>query len=416
VIEPFSFAPLTPEGAVYLERIREIQPELTEHARICDRSGDFAEANVRLLQRSGVLAGPVPIELGGLGVASPHDLAAGSFEIARACSSTAIASWMHIGTTFGLAGPWRALVARGRRDAVAGVEETLRSIARGERIFCVAATEPGVYLGQAINTVAERVDEGWVINGLKTFATMSPIATTLNVPLKIVVDGTAHSGRALISRDLPGVGIPNDWDGMGMRGSESGAIRLNNVRLPTDAVTVGKLLGSEDPEQHYNWLSVGSGLTSSAIGIAQAARDRAIEQLKTRVKAPAPHPVAERVAIQLAVAELDTELFAAKSMQRTHMMDVDRLYAEYSPRSAQLEDLRVFLAASYATKHYVEQAAIRIVNKAMDLAGGGSYVTSSDFGRWYRDVRALPFMAPSATEMTQIIGQVSLGLAPRIDY
>lgn len=414
--EPFSFEPVTPEGAELCRRIRELQPELTEHARVYDRSGTFADANIRLLQRSGVMAAPVPAELGGLGVASPHDLAAGTFEIAMACSSTAIASWMHVGTAFGFAGPWRALVARGRRDDVASVEQTLVAIAQGEQIFCVARTEPGVYLGEAMNTVAERTGDGWVINGMKTFATLSPVATILNVSLKVVVDGRDHIGVALISRDQPGVEIPNDWDGMGMRASGSGVVHLKDVRVPVGGVTIRRVMGGEDPDQHFNWPVGGSGFVSAALGIAQAARDRAIEQLKTRVRAPVTHPASERVAIQLSVADMDIAHFAAKAMQRAHMLDVERLYADFTPRNAPLELLRQFVAASHATKCYGERSAIRVVNHAMDLAGGGSYLAASDFSRWYRDVRAIPFMWPSATEMTQFIGKVALGLTPTIDY
>jgi len=260
------------------------------------------------------------------------------------------------------------------------------------------------------------VEDGWVVNGMKTFATLSPIATTLSVTVKVEVDGRDHLARVLVPRDLPGVEIPNDWDGMGMRGSGSGIVRLKDVHMPLTAVNPVRPMGAEDGENHYAWLLGGAGLVSAALGVARAARDKAIEQLKTRVKAPGPRPTAERTAIQIAVADMDTALFAAIAMQRAHMLDVEALYAAFSPRNAPLDILRTFLAAAYSTKCFAERSAISVVNQAMDLAGGGSYVASSDFSRWYRDVRALPFMAPSATEMTQVIGKVALGLAPTVDY
>lgn len=413
---PFGFPPVSREGSDYLDKIRTVRPLLVDLAREYDRSGAVASESFSTLRDAGILGAAVPAEFGGLDVRSPHDLAAGAFELAQGCSSTAIAAWMHIGATFGFASAWRALIARGRTDAATGLGGTLHAIALGKELLCVAGTEPGVYPGQAMNTVAERSDAGWIINGMKTFATLSPLATTLLVSAKANIEGQAYVATARISRVLPGVDIANDWDGMGMRGSGSGVVRFTNVLVAPEAMSIRRPLGAEDPEQHYNWLSANAGLISSALGIAQVARDRTIELARTRVKAPVSHPAAERVAVQLAVADMEIKLSAAKAMQRAHLLDVERLYAEFTVKTAPLALLRAFLAAAYATKRYVECSSIDVVNQAMDLAGGGSYVANSDFSRWYRDVRALPFMAPTATEMTQVIGKVALGLQPTIDY
>jgi alkylation response protein AidB-like acyl-CoA dehydrogenase len=134
------------------------------------------------------------------------------------------------------------------------------------------------------------------------------------------------------------------------------------------------------------------------------------------VKLPASRPAAERVAVQIAVAEMDMELMAAKAMQQAHLLEIDSIFATLTPRTAPLDVMRKFAGASRASKTFAERAAINVVNRAMSLAGGGSYVSGSDFSRWYRDVRALPFMAPAATENMQFIGKVALGLEPTIDY
>lgn len=415
--EPFSFTPTSAQGEELRRRVRDIRPALVELAREYDRSGQVARKSFDLLRDAGILGAAVPAELGGLDVRSPHDLAAGAFELAQGCSSTAIASWMHIGASFGFAGVWRALAARGRRDSIARIESMLKGVAEGTEVLCVAGTEPGVYPRTTLRSVATLDGDAWVVNGMKTFATLSPLATTLNTFVKIVADGEPDRfASALIPRNTPGVEIPDDWDGMGMRGSGSGIVRLNNVRLPKESVTGGRPFGGEDPDNYFNGLVANAGLVNAALGIAQAARDRAVADLKTRVKLPTAHPAAERVAIQIAVAEMDTELMAAKAMQQAHLLEVDHVFATLTPRTAALEDLRKFTAASRASKTFAEKAAISVVNQAMSLAGGGSYVAGSDFSRWYRDVRALPFMAPAATENMQFIGKVALGLEPTIDY
>lgn len=415
--EPFSFAPTTPQGEVFIQRIRVLRPALAELAREYDASGKFARRSFGILRDAGILAAAVPAKLGGMDVQSPHDLAAGAFELAQACSSTAIASWMHIGATFGYAGAWRALETRGLGEAVERIGAVLTGVAEGTDVLCVAGTEPGVYAGGALKTEARSSGDGWVVDGTKTFATLSPLATLLNTSCRVVREGQPDVvGSALIPRDTPGVEILDNWDGMGMRGSGSGVVRFTDVQLPRDALSLGRPFGSESSDFYFNGLVANAGLVNAALGIAQAARDRSLRELQSRVKLPAAHPAAERVAIQIAVAEMDVELMAAKAMQQAHLMEVNRIFAEYTPRNAPLDLMRRFTAASRASKTFAESAAISVVNQAMSLAGGGSFVTGSDYSRWYRDVRALPFMAPAQTENMQFIGKVALGLEPTIDY
>ena len=168
MLEPFSFAPVSPQGAGYVQRIRDVRPALLDLAREYDKSGKFAHESFATLREAGILAAAVPAELGGLDVQSPHDLAAGAFELAQACSSTAIASWMHHGATFGFAGVWRALAARGRRESAERLERILIGVAEGREVLCVAGTEPGVYAGATSRTEARQTEDGWAVNGLKT--------------------------------------------------------------------------------------------------------------------------------------------------------------------------------------------------------------------------------------------------------
>ena len=64
-------------------------------------------------------------------------------------------------------------------------------------------------------------------------------------------------------------------------------------------------------------------------------------------------------------------------------------------------------------KWIVSQNAIRIVGRAMDVAGGSAYMTRSDLSRLYRDVRAGPFMHPfTPTEAREYVGRIALGLYP----
>jgi alkylation response protein AidB-like acyl-CoA dehydrogenase len=86
-----------------------------------------------------------------------------------------------------------------------------------------------------------------------------------------------------------------------------------------------------------------------------------------------------------------------------------------SPRSATLEHMRQAEAAIRATKLFVERSCIDIVDKCLAMTGGGGYLSHHPIARHYRDVRALPFMVPQATESVQYIGMVALGLPPALD-
>ena len=145
------------------------------------------------------------------------------------------------------------------------------------------------------------------------------------------------------------------------------------------------------------------------------ARDRAIEIARTRVRVPATTPTAHRPTIQVAVAEMDRGLLAATGMLRQNLLDIDRVLTLEAPQRAEIAELREAVAATRLTKLTVDRAAAEVVNRAMSIAGGSSFIATSELARAYRDVRAFPFMAPQEAEIQQYAGKVALGLDPTID-
>jgi alkylation response protein AidB-like acyl-CoA dehydrogenase len=95
---------------------------------------------------------------------------------------------------------------------------------------------------------------------------------------------------------------------------------------------------------------------------------------------------------------------------------VDRLLIERPVTSVSMEELHDLMAAFQASKLVVQRTAIDIVDKALQLSGGAGYFSASPLSRWYRDVRAGPFMQPlSANDAHEYIGKVALGQRPAVE-
>lgn len=409
----FDIAPVTEAGQRYMDLIEGHAETFAERAAEHDSAGQFVRANVEDMQRSGAMAATVPEALGGGGLMSIHDLAMGQLRLAMACGSTAISTYMHLTSAQTAGRAWSAMVARGRREAMAAQEALLQGIAAGRDVLAVAGTEPGTNAARYPNTTGERAEGGWVLNGMKTFATMSPAATVLFTLFRAVTeDEEDHAGTAFVSVDTPGVEILDDWNGLGMRGSGSGRVRFTDCLVPTEAVAVGLPLGEATVSSLYNSVGANTGLVSCGLGIAKAARDTAVAHLLRARKAPSNRLLAERSGNQLALAEIDVNLDAAIAMQRQNTAEIDQLLDTRSPREIELGEMRALDAATQATKVFCDRVSVRTVDQAMQLTSGSGYVATTDMARYYRDVRAVPFMAPQATDSLLYIGQVALGFEP----
>jgi alkylation response protein AidB-like acyl-CoA dehydrogenase len=414
-VEPFALRPVTDAGRRFLDAIARVQPEIAQRAAEADASGRFIADNVRALCDSGAYAAGVPEALGGGGLDSFHDLSAGIFELGRVCGSTAIASYMHLSATTLMARAWQSLAARGREDAAPHLGEILRGVAEGREVLGVAGSEPGTLASvyPLTEAVLEPDGECYVVTGHKIFATMSPAATLLNAFVRVVrEDGDDRFAFAVIRTDWEGVEVIDDWDALGMRGSGSGQVKLSGVRVPAAYVSVGGPVRSLDGPALYNGLVANTGLIAAGLGIAQAARDLVAASAAGRRKAHDGRSEAERPASQLAMGELDTRLWAAKAMAARGALDVDELYARFSPRRAAREDLLQMAAATRATKVFVERTAVDVVDRAMQLTGGGGFMSKHPISRLYRDVRAIPFMIPQASQSLPFIGAVAFGVEP----
>lgn len=406
---------LTESGERYVALAESHVADLARWAVGHDKDGTFVAESIAALKGSGLLAANVPRELGGLGNASIHDQMVALSRLGRGDGSTAIAVNMHAIFVFFFARDWATARATGNTALADGLATLLSAIGRREAIYCFFFTEPGTDVMHP-RAEATRTDGGWLLNGHKSFVTLSEAATTTGASFKIVDDdGVAHLGMALFPIDRAGIAIQHNWDALGMRGSGSHDVLLTDVFVPAEEVV---LLGEYGAYSEFFLVSAAPsnlGLITCFLGIAEAARDEAV-RLVTARRTSNGKLLAESAAIQHTVAEIEIDLATCRAMLSRTAQAADAFLATYAPGVAPMAAMHELNKDFQCTKWVVNRKAIEVVDRALQLSGGSGYLSRSVLSRLYRDVRAGPFMQPfSPNEAFQYIGKVTLGLDPLIE-
>jgi alkylation response protein AidB-like acyl-CoA dehydrogenase len=411
----FELQPLTEAGRQYVALAESHIAELAAGADLHDRAGSFPAEHVASIQNSGFMAACAPRELGGLGVATVHDFMVAINRLGRGDGSTAIAVSMHCYAVFMTARSWRAATAAGETAKADALARLLESVVRKETVICALGTEPGTDLLHP-RVTATRIEGGWLVNGRKSFATMSEAATLASTTVRLIDDqGMEHIAEADLPLGRTGIAVQHTWDALGMRGSGSHDVVF------TDCFAADADVAPTGPYGEYaEWflLSVtvaNVGLMGAFLGIAEAARDCALGLVTSR-RRPSGRVLAESYAIQQTVAEIEIDLAACRAMSERSAQTVDAVLAAHPPGDAPIGELHDLNKDFQCTKWFVQRKAIEIVDRALQLSGGSGYLSRSPLSRLYRDVRAGPFMQPfSPNEAFQYIGKVTLGLDPHIE-
>jgi alkylation response protein AidB-like acyl-CoA dehydrogenase len=396
---PMELRARTPEGAALVASAERLADDLAAGATARDLDGSYPFEGIGALQRASYFGAPVPEELGGLGVGSVHDAVIASGRLARGDASLAIGVNMHLVVVINLARRWRMARVEGNARRERAFGGSLRAIASGDVVIAAAMSEPGQDLTRPA-TSAVRTDAGWRIDGHKTFCTMAPAATVLLTSVGFRgEDGGERYGYVEIPATAPGVTINDDWDALGMRSSGSHSVTFDGVELPGRGLRGGFRAGELAPYLERN-LPSGLFHASASLGIAEAAFFRTAQSERIGDDARARMLVAESV-IDLATARA--------AIARAAMLIDDHHAANPAGPGADDEIVAVF-AEGQAAKTYVNEAATRVVDRALALSGGAGYLNGSPLARAYRDVRAGAFMHPlGANRAYGFLGDVALG-------
>ncbi|MGQ0825929.1 MAG: acyl-CoA dehydrogenase family protein [Actinomycetota bacterium] len=409
----FDLQPVTPAGERFVSLAMKHAEDAARHAAENERtavpSSIFAE-----MQASGFMAACLPAEIGGLGVEATTDIAAAFNRLARGDAAVALSSHMHCVTALGFARLWNE--ARRSGGTLPGwAEDLIVEMVRGEALLCVAGTEPGQTLGW-FETTATPKDDGYIVHGRKAFASNSPLATHLYVMLRVPAPNDSWlNAVAVVERDSPGIEIRDDWDPLGMRASASNTIVFDGCLLPRDRIIP---VGAPGRLSRY-WIRFfveGTvGLLGAFTGIAESARDLAVQHAQTRRSTVSERPIATRPGVQHQIAEVEVRVACARAGVARIASITDAFYRADAESPLPLAEHHRLMAEYQSTKLVVTRAAIEAVDFALTVSGGAGYLNSHLMSRLYRDVRAGPFMqAYSPNEAYEYIGQVAVGIDPQV--
>ncbi|MGE5273504.1 MAG: acyl-CoA dehydrogenase family protein [Verrucomicrobiota bacterium] len=402
----FELTARTETGARLVALAETLAAEIVPRAADYDRDGSFPFDSFAVVKQSGYFTAPVPEQLGGLGVASVHDLLVASSRLARGDAALSLGVNMHLVFVLNVARRWQIATAASDERRARAFGQTLEEIARDGTVFAAAGSEPRQDLTRPATT-AKRTETGWIVSGHKVFCTMAPAADVLYTAVTYTDEGGRERyGYAMIPRQNPGVLVHDDWDALGMRSSGSHSVSFKGVRLPLSALRGGFPIGDAIEYMERN-LAAGLFHASAALGIAESAHASATAALTRRDELD-PHG-------HILAAQSAVDLSAARALFSRAASLIDEHHERNPTSRGTPEELTGLFAEAQSAKLFIGEAAVSIVDRALALSGGAGYLNRSPLARAYRDVRATPFMHPlGANRAYTLLGQLAAGHEPAL--
>ena len=346
----------------WLQKLELVKEVIMYNAQKNDEENAFPFENIEALRKLGYTKLTLPVEHGGEGF-NIYDAVIAHEKLGSFDGSTAlILAW--------------SLLFVGDAFQASWSEENVAKIAKAASegaLFNKAVSE--FAMGSPIRggrpaTNAVKKDGKWVINGRKNYTTGSLALDYFYT--QVWIEEKDSVGFFLIPKDAPGVSIEETWDVISMKSTGSNDLVLDNVVLPEEALfeipdySTGFKLNS--------WLLL---IPATYLGIAQAARDYAVEFAKTHSPNSIQGTIGDLPNVQALIGEIELSLLKAR-------------FTLYGTAEACIDPARQAYAADAinVTKHVVTNEAINIVDKAMRVVGAKSLQRNNPLQRYYRDVRA----------------------------
>ncbi|MBT2569081.1 acyl-CoA dehydrogenase family protein [Planococcus sp. ISL-110] len=328
-----------------------------------DRSKAFPTEIFKQLSNMGMMGLPFDEKYGGAG-ADTTSFAIVTEELSRACASTGITYSAHIS----LGGAPLNLFGTEEQK-----EKYLTPICTGESFGAFGLTEPNAG-SDAGGTETRAVEDGddWVINGSKVYITNASHAKHLAITAITGMNGDKKEISAIIvPTDAEGFTIIDNYEKMGLHSSNTTELVLENVRVPKE-----NLLGKRGDgfKQFLVTLDGGRiGIAAMAVGIAQAAFNKALAYSKERKQFG--KTLSEFQVTQFKLADMAMKIELARNM----------VY-----KAAWLKDQgRPFTKEASMAKLYASEISMEVADEAIQIHGGYGYMKEYEVERYMRDAKLL---------------------------
>jgi alkylation response protein AidB-like acyl-CoA dehydrogenase len=339
---------------------------------------------------------PVPQELGGPGM-TLAEVCREQRRLAYHAAPTALAMNMHL--------YWVGLAADLWRSGDKPLEWMLKGALNGE-VFAAGHAEPGNDLPALLSTTkAERTEGGYRFTGRKSFGSLIPVWTYLGIHGMDTSDPNAPKiVHAFMPKGTQGATISETWDVLGMRATQSQDTILDGAFVPDQYIGRVVPAGAAGIDQFvlgiFAWAL--SGFANVYYGLAQRALDMTIESVKSKTSLALTRSMAYHPEIQHAIADMVIEIESIGPQ-------IEKAAQDWSDRVDHGHNWGIKLIAA---KYRAAEGSWKVVDTALDVAGGFGIFKRSGLERLWRDAR-LGRIHPGNFALTrEFIGKTALGINP----
>ncbi|EPR7485763.1 acyl-CoA dehydrogenase family protein [Vibrio alginolyticus] len=333
---------------------------LAPHAAEWDENHHFPKDVLRQAGELGFLSIYTPPEHGGLGL-SRLDAAIIFEQLAMGCTATTAFMTIHNMATWMITSFAKAEVA----------QQFSADLISGEKLASYCLTEPNAGSDAAsLTTSAVRDGDEFVLNGAKVFISGAGDTDVLVVMARSCGEGAGGVSAFVVPADCEGISYGKKEAKMGWNCQPTRMITFENVRIPADY-----LLGEEGEGFKFAMLGLDGGrinIATCSVGTAQQALNEAKQYMNERKQFGCS--LAQFQALQFKLADMATELVAARQMVRLAAAKLDAQHAEKSAYCAM-------------AKRFATDVGFKVCDQALQIHGGYGYIKEYPVERHFRDVR-----------------------------
>jgi alkylation response protein AidB-like acyl-CoA dehydrogenase len=376
-------------------RCRELAHRFAVNAAQHDREASAPIENYRALRDAGLFGLLVPEKFGGMGVGLlGHTLA--MEELAQGCAATAMSFNMHCVAAYTLtaAGAFSEQVSQRAANYICRDGKLLSNL------ISEAGTTNLLYSTRASSTQAKRVDGGYVLNGRKAFASMISSADSALICVHPEhVENPESVIMVVVPTDADGLTIEPVWDTLGMRGTCSDNVILENCFVPNEwafdelvVPSIGDFLSTHESLINLPYTAV-------YLGLGLAALEAIKEVVSNRQPKGYTQPLSYHPDIRHRIGIMSANIESARWMLRYAAWLADD---EGQTEAAQL--------ALFRAKYVVGEAVAAATRSALEMSGAHGLFKGSVLERLFRDGATATMMQPSSDVCLGQISLVELGL------